>query len=183
MIVNQIQSSSIRLGEKLSFQVTSGIDKYLLDGWSGQEPNHRWTDGGCARLQFHLSELAVHGIILRVECLGFLAGGKLDHQSVDVLVNDSKVTTWTVRQIEWYEATIPRELMNNGDINISFLVSNPTAPCDVNLSKDKRRLGLRVRSVEIVESGDAPASIITVNDPDKKTVTKPTRRKGRRRKR
>lgn len=183
MIVDQVLSNSIHIGKKLSFQVASGIDKYLLGGWSGQEPNHRWTDGGCARLHLHLSELAVHGIVLRMECLGFLVGGKLDHQSVDVLVNDIKVTTWTVRNKAWYEATIPRELMNNGDMNVSFLISNPTAPCDVNLSKDKRRLGLRVMNVEIVKSSDEPASIITVNAPDKKTVTKQARRKGRKRKR
>lgn len=187
MSENQIKSNHLRLGETVSFQAGSGIDSYLLDGWSGQEPTHRWTDGGCARLQFHLTELGAKDVILNMECAGFLAGGKLDQQSVEVLVNDNKVATWAVRQKDWYEAIVPNGLVKNGDMNVSFLISNPTAPVDVNLSGGKRKLGLRVLSVKIIESGDAipdtPAAKTSVNAPGKKSVNKQPRGKSRRRKR
>lgn len=187
MSENQVKSNHLRLGEKLSFQIGSDIKKYLLDGWSVQEPTHRWTEGKCARLQLHLSELGTQNIILRVECLGYLAGGKLGHQSVEVLVNDNKVTTWAVRQRAWYEAVVPNELVKNGDLNVSFLISNPTAPFDSDLSNDKRKLGLRVFNLETKESEDVnlddSALKVGVHAPNKKNVSKQPRGKGRQRNR
>ena len=177
MSENQIKSNHIRFGETVSFQAGSGIDSFLLDGWSGQEPNHRWTDSGCAGLQLHLSELGAKNIMLRVECLGLLLVGKLEHQFVEVLVNDNKVATWTVRKQAWHEAVVPNELIKNGDMNVSFFISNPTAPFDGNLSDDKRKLGLCVLSIEIIEimesgdsNSDTSAATISVNAPDNKNV-------------
>jgi hypothetical protein len=187
MTENKVKSNNIRLGDKLSFQAGANIEKHLLGGWSLQEPNHRWTEGDCARLQFHLMELGTKNIILRVECLGYLANGKLDHQSVEVLVNDHKVATWTVRQRAWYEAIVPNELVKNGDVNVNFLVSNPTSPFDANLSLDKRELGLGVLSLEIIATGDVKfdesAAKISGNTPGKEHVSGQPRKKSRQRKR
>jgi hypothetical protein len=142
------------LGEQLFFTGDAfAIEQYLIDGWGGQEAGHRWTDGGRARMQLHLPETDAKKLILRMECAGYLANGRLKYQTVDVLVNKNKVATWKVNVDAWYEATIPCELIRNGIANITFIVSNPTSPSEVGLPGDNRKLGVCVNRLEVIESG------------------------------
>lgn len=165
MSKNQAKASHSRIDKNLSFQIQSDLEKYLLKGWSAKASAQLWTVGECATLQFHVSGLSGRNIILRMECTGFLARPMLDHQSVEVLVNDVKVATWTVRKIAWHEAVVPSDLIINGDMNISLLIKNPSAPCDYNLSNDKRKLGIRVSSMEILikEKSDPDNQASTIN--------------------
>ncbi|WP_333873158.1 hypothetical protein [Methylobacter sp.] len=160
---NTDKLSQIRIHYKLSFKAGFNIERYLLDGWSAQEDIHRWTDGGCAGLQFHLSELGTKNIIMRLECSAYLAipNGELHHQTVEVLVNEKKVAIWEIRQKDWYEAVIPNGLVKNGSMIAKFLISNPSAPIDCNLSADTRKLGLRVFNLELIDSKYQCQSLVT----------------------
>lgn len=149
-------TNSYKFGSRLLFNDSAGIQPYLLDGWADHEPNHRWTVGHQAQLRLNIpnvEKLEKQDFLLRVQCSAFLAGGKLNHQSVDVVVNGNHVATWLVRQMAWHEATVANSLIANGSDILTFVISNPTAPVDSQLSSDPRKLGLDFRVLEIAHSG------------------------------
>lgn len=143
-----------RLGDRLLFQEEGNSEKHLLTGWSIREPTHRWTEGHLATLHLTFSETAKRDLVLRIECFGFLAGDSLAYQSVDVWVNDHKIACWRVHRTQWYEAAVPRNLVPAGYLKVGFEISNPSSPCDSQLSMDRRQLGLCLLGLEILVADD-----------------------------
>ena len=134
-----------KVGQRLSFRDAAGISPYLLGGWADHELNHRWTVGRRAQVQLHVSNAGRKDLLLRVQCSPFLAGGKLSHQTVDVLVNGVHVATWLVREMSWQEASVPNHLISAGDATLTFVIGHPSAPVDSQLSTDPRMLGVDFR--------------------------------------
>jgi len=84
-----------------------------------------------------------------------------------------------VRKKAWHEAFVPNELLANGDMTINLLISNPSAPFDYNMSDDKRKLGIRVSSMEILEveevDPEVPAAKISDTAPNKDNARREAR--------
>jgi hypothetical protein len=55
---------------------------------------------------------------------------------------------------EWHEAYISEDIAQDGLLDIVFTISDPTAPCEVQESKDCRKLGMAVKEmiVNVVNS-------------------------------
>lgn len=148
---NNNKLSNFHLGDKLFFHKEFGIEKFLLNGWSVQESEHRWTDGDSASLRLHLIDSVIQNMILRLECSPYLASpsGRLDHQSVEVYVNRKLVATWIVSVKDWYEAFIPNNIVEDGTLEIMLTISHPNSPLDCKVSDDLRKLGIRCFSLEL----------------------------------
>ncbi|MBK8115842.1 MAG: hypothetical protein IPK44_15790 [Candidatus Accumulibacter sp.] len=153
-MMSNVESNNLlcKVGQRLSFRDDAGISPYLLGGWADHELNHRWTVGRRAQVQLHVSNAGRKDLLLRVQCSPFLAGGKLSHQTVDVLVNGVHVATWLVREMSWQEASVPNHLISAGDATLTFVIGHPSAPVDSQLSTDPRMLGVDFRVLEIAYS-------------------------------
>jgi hypothetical protein len=122
---------------------------YVSSGWSGQESQHRWTDGPKAAIQFRIQDFAERDLVLRLNANGYLGGG-LPHQNVGVVVNGTQVAEWQVAGVAEHTAVIPANLVgDDGLINLSFDIGDPRAPCDFSESTDCRKLGMAVRELVV----------------------------------
>jgi hypothetical protein len=70
--------------------------KYLLQGWSGPEAPHRWSDGERATIIFSLREIT--DTVLCMTLQPFLVPGKHEDQMVNIGLNGQRLTTLTLRQ-------------------------------------------------------------------------------------
>jgi len=154
------------IGSRLSFRDKSMIEPYLCGGWSPDEANFRWTVGRHAKVRIMLDDavrkgLVVRGqgLLLRVQCAAFLAARRLTHQSVDVLCNGVHVGTWVVREMAWHEALIKERLVAGGQLLLTFVVSHPTAPSEIQESTDTRQLGINVKVMELLESDESTPNL------------------------
>jgi hypothetical protein len=138
------------LGEKIYFNQGGRSSVYVVSGWSGQEGIHRWTDGKEATLKLSLNKPPTRDLILKIDGVPFL-GGSLAQQLTKIFVNNVEVGLWKMHERGWYEVGIPLELVRNGDLDIVFQISQPTAPCDISDSMDCRKLGIGVLELVIIE--------------------------------
>lgn len=148
----KIKVSDFESGSVISFSQAGYADDYIGHGWSGQEADHRWTDGPRAeiRLPMKLSS-GKNDLLLRVKAGGYPAPG--GHQQVDVIVNGTRVASWTLSGLGGYEAIIPNSVVGDGVLDIVFKIKTPTAPCDVSESQDCRKLGMAVAELSVIEQG------------------------------
>jgi hypothetical protein len=133
---------------------SSPAEKYLWYGWSGLEPEFRWTERSRAAIAFALSE--VKPSILRIEMGAFLVPGKLDEQRVNIALNGHEIGTLNIRQVESREYTIavPAEFLHEHNV-VSFDLPNADSPVTFGLSNDDRLLGISVQWIEIDPAGSA----------------------------
>lgn len=119
-------------------------------GWSGQEKSHRWTEGSRAVMSFYVQNPnSGEDLLLRLKASAYLGGG-IPHQTIGVFANDQQIATWQMKGLDWYEAIIPAEVLNEtGLLNILFTISDPTAPSDIGESGDPRKLGIAARELVI----------------------------------
>ncbi|MFZ4520873.1 MAG: sulfatase-like hydrolase/transferase [Bacteroidales bacterium] len=128
----------------------SEADPFLLNGWSWQEPTHRWTDGALAGLRVQLESMPTHNLILRLWGQGYYDPIRKEYQKVSVRVNGKLVAEWVLRQEGYYDAPIELATVSGGLLNIEFMMSNPRAPNSSGNSKDQRKLGLLVKKLCIM---------------------------------
>jgi hypothetical protein len=140
----------LEIGQPILFERGGNASQFLRLGWSGQEATHRWTDGPIAALVLPLSHAKRNDLYLRFDLSPYTGGG-LSHQMVTVEVNGAEIARWRVSGRAWYEAAIPKSVAGEGDLHISFVVSDPTAPCSVEESNDCRALGLSARELIITD--------------------------------
>lgn len=141
-----------RLGEYLSVVENGTAVGYLKQGWSYQEPDHRWTDGAISYAAFDTAPVGKGGLTLKLYASPFLAPG-VQFQGVEVVVNKKSVGTWQVSDLAWYEVYIPAAVVGKGELNVEFHFSAPARPCDVMASNDCRLLGFSAQSLVITEPG------------------------------
>jgi hypothetical protein len=134
------------IGKELPFTADHNPAQFLKQGWSGQEKEHRWTDGPQAGMAFRIQPTQGKDLVLRFEAGGYLGGG-LSHQTIGVKINNQQVTTWEMTTTKLYEARIPAQLFADGILELQFTISKPTAPCEVSESKDCRKLGIAARKL------------------------------------
>jgi len=144
-----LSAKPYKVGQSIYFGKQGSSSYFVVDGWSGQELTHRWTNGSRASLHFKLDQAFNSDLVLRLRGNGNLAQGKIDHQQINVFINNQQVGEWVMRGEEWYEAPIPAELIGNSFIEVAFEISDPTAPCEVYKSSDCRKLGMSVKELVI----------------------------------
>lgn len=140
---------TLKLGSKILF-VSAGNSSQLINfGWSHQESSHRWTEGNQAGLLITLDDYKSGDLLLRLTANAYLGGG-LSHQNIGVSINGTQVANWQMAGLDNYDAVIPAELIpENGELNIVFDISDPSAPCEVSDSTDCRKLGFAAKELII----------------------------------
>lgn len=142
----------LEIGRSVVFSQKTDEDKYLIDGWSGLEKSHCWTDGKRATLRFKLESLPDNGLLFRMKAFPYLARGELDRQIVDFSVNGEKVAQWNMMKESWYEAKITKKIIgSDGVLNVVFDISHPASPAEFGHSSDNRKLGVGIRELIITE--------------------------------
>lgn len=150
----KVKVSDVELGSVISFSQSGFSDTFIGHGWSGQEGDHRWTDGAKADLSLPMKLSGkARDLLLRVKAGGF--PGRGGPQQVDVLVNGVKVANWTLSGVGWYEAPIAKRVVGDGVLGVVFKIKDPTAPCEISASQDCRKLGMAVLEVSVAEQGVA----------------------------
>ncbi|MGI0496383.1 class I SAM-dependent methyltransferase [Limnospira platensis] len=142
------------LGDKICFFSGYPGAKFLSHGWSTPEQHHCWSDGSQAEISFQIVSLLHNDLLLYICCQGFLAGGLIDHQDVDLYVNEQFLTTWKVSSLKWFDLTIPRNLIGSDCIIIKFIINQPLSPFEHNLSLDKRKLGISLNYMVLFDNVD-----------------------------
>lgn len=129
---------------------------YLGAGWSGAEPQGRWTDGAAADLVF-ASPARGQDLTLALVASGFAPGGAAS--PVTVLANGQAVARWrpTAAQ-QTLAALIPASLATpDGHIRLRLVIARPASPLEARLGSDARKLGLFVHSFTLHKAGGPAA--------------------------
>lgn len=113
----------------------------MLGIWAGFEFAKRQRDIA-VNLGFDEIFLLSDNPALELKLSGLLFRGHGDiEQVVQVFANDIPLGNWS--EGELFAAVIPEgTLGRNGELRLDFLIGCPTAPYDVGINSDKRRLGL-----------------------------------------
>lgn len=141
-----------RLGEKISFGGGGQAADFKLAGWSDAEPWGTWTDGPAASLEIPLEGLSERAMRMTCAVSGFTSHA-CPQQAAYVVVNGHVVERWTFKSEEAgpsRQATIPADVLaRRNPLRIDFLISDPTAPSDLGLSDDLRRLGIAIQDLTL----------------------------------
>ncbi|PZW48791.1 hypothetical protein C8P66_104208 [Humitalea rosea] len=142
----------LAIGSTLTFGRQEG--PILRSGWSGAEPEGRWTDGPLSVLRFgvSLAELGGRPLVLDLLANPFLPAGVTEVR-VRLLVNGSSVATW--RLVDGapgrLRAIVPSALLGaDGAATLRFEIDGTHRPSEFYPgSPDRRRLGLFIRSLTL----------------------------------
>ncbi|MDL2285940.1 LTA synthase family protein [Desulfococcaceae bacterium OttesenSCG-928-F15] len=144
----------IKVGERVAFTELNKerVNEIIRSGWSMQETSHRWSDADKALLQIHLEKpTPPTKLFLCLNASAYL--GKLDSQRINVVINGQQVASWEMKGKKRYIAQIPSSMVEEEALlNITFFISDPTAPCEVSNSKDCRKLGMAVYDFSVIDT-------------------------------
>lgn len=117
--------------------------KYLWYGWSGPEPELRWTDGNEAAFVFKLNDSADK--TLWIKLAAYVVAGKHPQQRLTIRINGTEIQTLELKDKEpkIYSFALPTHLLQPKNI-LTFDLPDAIAPATVEQSYDLRRLGLAV---------------------------------------
>lgn len=145
-----IKFAEYKLGMPLSFAQGGNVAKFLRQGWCEQEKEHRWTNGSKSRLGLYVRQAKSQSLSLRLHAQAFpTKDGK--PQQIKVVVNGHQVASWRMLEQDWFDATIPTKIISNGLLDITFVISDPTAPSEIGESQDHRKLGIFAQEIIIDE--------------------------------
>jgi hypothetical protein len=139
------------VGTSIDFSAEGRSSEFILDGWSGQGPAHRWSVGAEAALRLVLEGEMPERAVLRFRGSAYRARGRIEHQVVRVVVNSEEIAQWELRGEAWHDADLRRDLAGDGVLDIVLRISDPAAPCDFGYSNDCRKLGIAAKEL-VIES-------------------------------
>jgi hypothetical protein len=116
-----------------------------------QEPNCRWTTRPRAGLNMKLDKKPGNDLMFRVLCSGYLGNGTIDAQVVKVLFNHKSLAQWRVDREQWFEVTVPSQLINDSVNSMIFEISSPKSPAACGAGNDTRTLGIAVKKIMLTE--------------------------------
>jgi hypothetical protein len=126
---------------------TREADKFLWYGWSGPEPEFRWSDGKEATVIFGLKEIV--NVSCRMKLRPFLYGGKVDEQLVSFDLNGQPLTSVRLGEAVWTEVSLnlPRERLRQHNVLTCHLPEAASMEA-LKLSSDPRLLGISVQWIQ-----------------------------------
>lgn len=127
---------------------TPEADKYLWYGWSGPEPESRWTDGREATFVFRLDDATEQTLALRVA--PYLVSEKLSQQRLVLKLNGKQLgeLTLTRREPTVHSFVLGPEAFAGENI-LTFEMPDAMAPASIEKSDDLRELGVAVSWIEL----------------------------------
>jgi UDP-perosamine 4-acetyltransferase len=138
------------LGTTISLASPDAERAVRLIGFSGLEPDGRWTDGGAATVALRLATHTGNGR-LRLYFTPFVTPHT--GQSIRVKCGDGPelVRSYPPGPLRETMLELPMsQTASDGEISISITIDAPNSPASVGLGADERRLGIQLRRLEFV---------------------------------
>ena len=138
------------LGTVLSFRAVDTVNSanpFIMLGFSGAEQNFTWTDGRESQMLFKLLPAKANRDLLCKMEYGVYAGP----QRVIVNANGKKILEYTAKNHEKKVFFIPKEIIQNDELLLSFSFPDAVSPKKRGESNDARELALSMRSLSISE--------------------------------
>jgi FkbM family methyltransferase len=144
-----------RLGTPVEFRRHGNAKPYLRGGWSGEEPQHIWTEGADAYLAFACDDakeaIAAAGqVFISLVLRPLVVPGKLDSQRIIIHVNGHLVASETLAKMTTLQVAVPAGVfLACHPVQLRLSVPDHARPCDLYNSKDARQLGVAVIRAQI----------------------------------
>lgn len=141
---------------EIDFRAGGNSNAFLIEGWSGQEKIHRWTDGAQSTLAFPAPPCNC-SYVLQLLLWPFIVPGALAEQRLRVLVNETEIADFRVARQSFLSCTVPGAMLpGRGDVTVRFLHPDATSPASLGVRDDFRSLGLAFKMIKVVPvaSGD-----------------------------
>jgi hypothetical protein len=127
-----------------------GVERYLWYGWSGPEPESRWTDGREATVIFRVNDPGER--VLAFRAIPYLGHGNLSQQRLTVRLNSRELGELNLNRPEATTHSFVLRADAFGEENVlTFEIPNATAPAKVEASDDWRELGVAVSWIELTK--------------------------------
>jgi hypothetical protein len=139
---------SVRPGETIVFDETSGAERLLGTGWSKIEPTGVWTDGEHASLVLRLTDGVTDDVELVLRAAPFLTP---EHSLLEVEASagaEQPVTAVFRHGVEPPVLRVPLPPAvrgHEGRTVVDLELRDPARPADLGLGDDQRRLGIQLR--------------------------------------
>jgi hypothetical protein len=130
------------------YPVPNGIDfkstdheKFIGEGWSGQEGFFRWTDSTKADILFALATARYDKLEMKLR--PFLLRGQLDMQRLVIKLNGRPIATLELRDPnpKVYSVELPSEILSRKNV-LQFELPDARSPKELKVSPDSRQLGI-----------------------------------------
>lgn len=121
---------------------------FLISGWSGPEPDFRWTDGEQAVLGFRLKD--VHALEMSMKLAPFVVNHTHEWQRLRIEFNGkfvAEIKMWKQPMGE-LKITIPSSIVRLHNI-VKFKLPDAESPKKLHVSDDPRTLGIAVKWIDI----------------------------------
>jgi hypothetical protein len=149
---------------EIDFSKDGNSKQYLREGWSGQEPEHIWTEGKRSSIAI---AFAAPGKAYSIELLAwpFTVPNQIRSQDLVVSLLDIVLGRFTLgpRQ-HLVECGVPSDLTVHGVQTLWFDLPNAARPCDVGVNRETRMLGLACKRLKI-------RRVLGVSDMPQKSAT------------
>jgi hypothetical protein len=149
------EGQAYKLGTKVSLAaaVSSNRTAYLGCGWHWREKDGTWTKGAVSKLHMRVTPPASN-LLLKLDVAAY--AGIRENQEVDVSVNGTHLTRWVLpsHQAQEVTALIPRELAQDGQLEIHFNPLHLVLPAEKGPSDREPRIGMFVKSFTISKSAN-----------------------------
>lgn len=149
-----LKGDALKWGTVIDFAEGGNADHYKVAGWGSAEATFTWTEGASASLNIPISVPETPFVTLKAGLSAFVNPGKVDRQSVRILINSKAVGIWVFEDPTLQEKMlfIPRDLLTkSSNMEITFHIPDAVSPAHVGFNDDKRVLGLAVHTIELTE--------------------------------
>ena len=138
--------SKYKIGQKITFGTLGTSHAFQAKGWRGGAIGGNgitWTTAEAAELNLKIEPN--HGpLLLQMHLKPFIAPGKLDAQNVSLFVNNKFIKKWALSELRFQKIEAELGELKTEIVNIKFSIPNATAPSDIGVSGDRRKLGIAV---------------------------------------
>jgi hypothetical protein len=137
-------------GDMITFGKGGNADDYVNSaGLSGKESWGRWSYGKTGSMSIRLAALPKGDVEVNIEGRLYVPKGVLDHQRVRILANGQFIVEKRLTSGDW-SFVVPRGLITERTLNLSFEYPDAASPVDLGLSADTRLLAVGYTSMTIL---------------------------------
>jgi hypothetical protein len=130
-------------GKVIMFGSSGNATDYFKNGWGTLEKHFILiVEMECASLEISIPSLKRKALTLSAKMFTFIVPGKLDKQTVEILMNCQKTVKWELTEGGHTERKllIPKALIKSPNPVITFVTPNATKPRDIGAHEDTRIL-------------------------------------------
>jgi len=137
----RVKNIPVDCNQELFFKKNSFATNYLGKGFSDPENNFTWTNQETAEINIP--------ILFKNTDLIIIIRGKLltPSQTVEVIINNR--TYGEIKNFNSKYIIKDKELLNQNNLNIKFLISKPYSPKELGINDDSRTLGFALTAISL----------------------------------